>query len=93
MKARKGCNINFHYAIGPFVIMSRLDLPIVDQIIESLNFQEAQKIIFYPKKTISNRKKIKRCGTFEYDEVKGLEALENAKAIINVEYIEDERNR
>ena len=70
MNSRKGSNIKFHYSIGSFVIKSRLALPIVEQILESLNFQEAQRINYDPKKIIPNKKKINRCGTFWHQEVK-----------------------
>ena len=92
-KARKGCNIKFHYSIGKFVIMSSLAMKIVEKILESLNFQEAQRINYDPKKIISNMKKLNRCGTFENQEIKGLEALANVEAVINKDYIVDERSR
>ena len=92
VKARKGCNIKFHYYIGPFV-MSSLDLSIVEQILESFNFQEAQRINYDPKKIVSKRKKTSRCGTFENQEVKGLAALANAEDVINEKYIADVRSR
>ena len=38
LKAKKGCNIKFHYAIGPFAIKSSLSLPTVEKLLESLNF-------------------------------------------------------
>ena len=93
MKAKKGCNIKFHYAIGPFVIKSSLALPIVEQLLESLNFQESQRVNYYPEKIIANRKKINTCGTFEHHEIKGLVALANAKAIIDEDCIEDESSK
>ena len=77
LKAKKGCNIKFHYSIGPFVIKSTLALPIVEQILESFNFQEAQRINYDPKKIILNGKRKIICGTLEHKEVQGLTTLEN----------------
>ena len=93
LKAKKGCNIKLHYAIGPFVIKSSLALLIVEKLLESLNFQEAQRVNYDPKKIIANRKKINRCGTFEHQEIKGLVALENAKGVINKDCIADENRK
>ena len=57
MKAKEGWNTRLHYSIGPFVIKSSLAPPIVEQLLESFNFQESQRINYDPKKVISNRKR------------------------------------
>ena len=92
LKVKKGCNIKSHYSIGPFVIKSTLALPIVEQMLESFNFQEAQRMNYDPKKIISNIKKKSICGTFEHQEVQGLTTLANVEAV-NVDYIIDKISR
>lgn len=93
LKAKKGCNIKFHYAIKPFVIKSSLTLPIVEKLLGSLNFQEAQRVNYDPKKIIANSKKINRCGPFEHQEIKGLAALANANVVIHEDCIADESSK
>ena len=93
MKDKKWCNIKFHYAIGPFVIKSSLALPIVEKLLESLNFQEAQRVNYNPKKIIANGKKINRCGTFEHHEIKGFPSLANAEDVIDEDCIADESSK
>ena len=64
----------------------------MEQILESLNFQEAQRINYDPKGIISIRKKISIYGTFENQEVLDLTSLENTK-VVNMDHIIDESSR
>ena len=57
LKDKNGCNIKFHYVVGPFVIKSSLALPLVEKMLESMKFQKAQKANFDPGKIIAERQR------------------------------------
>lgn len=50
---KKASNIKFHYNIGPFVIKTRLALPIIEKLLKAMNFREVDKTIYDPKQVIS----------------------------------------
>ena len=55
LKYKKGCNIKFHYTVSPFVINSSLNFPIVEKLLESMEFQEDQKTSYDPRKIIASK--------------------------------------
>ena len=60
--------------------------------LQSLNFQEAQRINYDPKRIISIKKKRNKCGTCEHQEVPYLTTLANTK-VVNMDYIIEESSR
>jgi hypothetical protein len=56
-------------------------LPIVEKLLESIKFQEAQNISYDPKKIIVSRKQASKCGPFEHQEIEGIESLANLEVV------------
>ena len=83
---KKGCNIKFHYAIGPFFIKSSQALPIIENIFESMSFQEVAKINYDPKVIIARRRLDSKCPTFRHQEVPGLLEIANLESVIHDQF-------
>ena len=66
LKVKKGCNIKFHYVVGPFVIKSSQALSVIEKILESMRFQEATKVNCDPKGILSKRRLDGKCPIFKH---------------------------
>lgn len=49
VNVKKTCNIKVHFRIEPFVIKSNSYFPIIENLLESINFQTAQQIKYDPR--------------------------------------------
>ena len=74
---KKGCNINFHYTIGPFVIKSSQTIQILTEILESMKLQRAEKMNYDPKGVMDPRKKACMIQAFKHQEIAGMAKREN----------------
>ena len=83
---KKGCNIKFHYVIGPFVIKSSQALPVIENILESMRFQEETKVNYDPKGIIEKRRLDSKSPTFRHQEVPGLLEIANSESVIHDQF-------
>jgi hypothetical protein len=86
LKVKKGFNIKIHYVIGPFVIKSIQALPIIENILERMRFQEASKINYDPKGIIARKRLDNKCPTFRHQEVPGLLEISNSESVIHDQF-------
>ena len=77
LKVKKGCNIEFHYFIGPFVINSNQSLPVIENILESMIFQEEAKVNYDPKGIIEKGRLDNKCPTSRHQEVPRMLEISN----------------
>ena len=76
---KKGCNISFHYTIGPFVIKSSQIVQILIEILESMKLQRTNKINYHPRGVMAARKKVVGIQAFKHQEIAGMAERANAK--------------
>ena len=74
---KKGCNISFHYTIGPFVIKSSQTVQILIEILESMKLQRIEKMNYDPRGVMSTRKKEVRIQAFKHQKIVGMVEREN----------------
>ena len=79
LKQKKSSNIEFKYTIEPFVVDSTYALPIIQDLLRSMKFDQDRRVNYYPKHIISKRKVSCRLGTFKHEEDKKLLVMDNAK--------------
>ena len=48
LNIKKGCNISFHYTIGPFVVKSSKTMQILTYILETMKLQRTKRINYDP---------------------------------------------
>ena len=78
LKHKKSSNIKFKYTIEPFVVDSTSSLPIIQDLLRSMKFDQDRKVNYDPKHIISKRKVSFRLGTFEHEEDQELSVMANA---------------
>ena len=81
LNIKKGCNISFHYTIGPFVIMSSQTVQILTDILESMKLQRTKRINYDPRGVMATRKKAVRIQAVKHQEIAGVAERENAEVI------------
>jgi len=69
--------------MDPFVVNTTFALPIIQNIIKSMDFQLDKKLKYDPKHVISQRKETSRLGTYEHKED---EALAHMASKIYIEH-------
>ena len=63
--------------IGPFIIKSKVALPLIEGFIKEMGFQTNTAINYDPRHIISIRKQVNKNMPFEHQEVEGLVEKEN----------------
>ena len=69
---RKSLDIKFPSAIGPYVVKSRVSLPMIYNLLKSMGFYLGAYINYDPHQVISKRKQANQNKPFEHTEVAGL---------------------
>jgi hypothetical protein len=81
LNIKKGCNISFHYTIGPFVVKSSQIVQILADFLDTMKLQRTKRINYDPRGIMAARKKAIRAQSFKHQEITGLADRENAKII------------
>ena len=79
LKHKKSSNIKFKFTIEPFVVDSTSSLPIIQDLLRSMKFDQDRKASYDPKHIISKRKVSCKLGTFEHEKDQELSAMANVE--------------
>ena len=63
---RKASEIKFPLKVGPFIIKNKASLPLVEGLLQDMNFMKATKINYDPHHIISQRRKQNKNKSFEH---------------------------
>ena len=58
--------------VGPFIIKSKYDLPVVESVLKETRLQTARDINYDPHHVISVRREVNKNKPFEHQEIEGL---------------------
>lgn len=78
---KKGCNISFHYTIGPFVIKSRQIVQTLTDILEFAKLQRIERMNYDLREVMDSRKKEVRIQAFKHQDIAGVAERENLEVI------------
>ena len=72
LNIKKGCNINFHYTIVPFVVKSNEIVQIITNLLDAMKIQRTESINYDPKGIMVARNKAIIAQSFKHQEIVGL---------------------
>ena len=73
---RKSLEIKFPWVVGPFIIKSKVSLPIVESLLKEMDFKTTFVVNYDPLHVISIIRKVNTNNFFEHQEVEGLDKKE-----------------
>ena len=74
---RKASEIKFPLKVGPFIIKNKYPLPIVEGLLQYMNFMKVTKINYDPHHIISHSRKQNKNKAFDHQEIEGLAQRDN----------------
>ena len=69
---KKASEIKFPWVVGTFIIKNKYGLPIVETMLQNMNFKKAIAANYDPHHVISLRRQLNKNKAFEHQEVEGL---------------------
>ena len=72
MSFKKDLEIKFTWVIGPFMIKNKVALPIVESLLQEMDFKTIFVVNYDPQHVISQRRKMNNKKYFEHQVVEGL---------------------
>ena len=74
---RKAYEIKFPLKVGPFIINNKVALPVIEGLLQDMNFMKASKINNDPRHIISHRRQRNNNKAFDNREIEGLDERAN----------------
>ena len=70
-------DVKFPFKIGPFIFKSKTALPIVEKLLEAMDFQKMERLNYDLWKIISQRRQQNKNKAFEHQLLEGMDKMDN----------------
>ena len=74
---KKSSNVKFPFKIRPFIFKNKVDLNIVEKLLEAMEIEKMERLNYYPRKIISQRRQQNKNKAFEHQSMEGIDKIVN----------------